>query len=233
MEDTSKALSQDIDRGAALWWQKRTLLLVLIAGLLFTSAGTLRWDAGWRIVLLAVLGLVAEGLALPRALKADRSRVREGSKRWDAVYVRLIGIALYLGIFVTAGIDARLAITEPLSSVLVWAALVGWVLAYVLALRAMRQNPYFSRTVRIQEGHRVIDSGPYRRVRHPGYAASLLFLVTTPLLMESLLAFVPVGLAIIGLVARTAAEDRTLRRELDGYASYAARVRYRLIPALW
>ena len=100
----------------------------------------------------------------------------------------------------------------------------------------MTANPHFEKTVRIQtdRDHRVIDSGPYRIVRHPGYAATAVgLLLATPLLLRSWWAFVPAVAGVAWLVLRTALEDRTLRRELAGYESYAARVRWRLVPGVW
>ena len=142
---------------------------------------------------------------------------------------------LFLGIFVVAGLDAvRFE----------WSAMpVGWwalglalfVAGTSLFSWSMGVNPFFEKTVRIQtdRGHRLIDTGPYACVRHPGYVGFLGWILAPPLLLLSWWAFVPAALSVAGLVARTALEDRTLRAELDGYADYARRVRYRLIPGLW
>jgi protein-S-isoprenylcysteine O-methyltransferase Ste14 len=107
----------------------------------------------------------------------------------------------------------------------------GW----ALAIWSMVVNPFFEKTVRIQtdHGHRVIDTGPYAYVRHPGYVGFVGWILSTPLLLASAWAFVPALLAVVGLVIRTALEDRTLHAELPGYAEYAARVRFRLIPGVW
>jgi protein-S-isoprenylcysteine O-methyltransferase Ste14 len=96
-------------------------------------------------------------------------------------------------------------------------------------------NPFFEKTVRIQleHGHQVVDTGPYAYVRHPGYTGFIAWIIATPLLLCSAWAFAPALLAIIGVVIRTALEDRTLHAELPGYPEYAARVRYRLAPGLW
>ena len=96
-------------------------------------------------------------------------------------------------------------------------------------------NPFFEKTVRIQtdRGHRVIDRGPYAYVRHPGYLGFVGWILAAPLLLLSAWAVVPSFLAVLGIVIRTALEDRTLKLELPGYTDYAARVHYRLIPRLW
>jgi protein-S-isoprenylcysteine O-methyltransferase Ste14 len=96
-------------------------------------------------------------------------------------------------------------------------------------------NPFFEKTVRIQtdNGHRVIDKGPYAYVRHPGYVGFVGWIFSTPLLLASAWAFAPALLAAVGIVIRAALEDRTLHAELPGYPEYAARVRFRLIPEVW
>jgi len=97
------------------------------------------------------------------------------------------------------------------------------------------ENRFFTSTVRIQteRGHQVCDSGPYRFVRHPGYAGSLLGVVGIPLALDALWAFVAAAFALVVSVVRTALEDRTLMENLPGYREYARRVRYRLFPGLW
>jgi protein-S-isoprenylcysteine O-methyltransferase Ste14 len=96
-------------------------------------------------------------------------------------------------------------------------------------------NKFFEVTVRIQteRGQRVIDTGPYAVVRHPGYVASILFCVGTALCLGSVWALIPAGLASALLVLRTRWEDQTLQAELPGYQEYTQRVRYRLIPGVW
>jgi protein-S-isoprenylcysteine O-methyltransferase Ste14 len=100
---------------------------------------------------------------------------------------------------------------------------------------SMVVNPFFEKTVRIQteHGHRVIDTGPYAYVRHPGYAGLVGWILSTPLLLGSAGAMIPASLAVIGIVIRTALEDHTLYAELPGYAEYVARVRFRLLPGVW
>ena len=99
----------------------------------------------------------------------------------------------------------------------------------------MGENPFFEKTVRIQSerGHRVVDTGPYRLVRHPGYLGFFAWILSTPLLLGSWWAFGPAVVSVAAVVVRTALEDRTLKAELPGYADYARCVRYRLIPGLW
>jgi len=96
-------------------------------------------------------------------------------------------------------------------------------------------NPFFSAVVRIQRdrGHRVIEAGPYRLVRHPGYLGGLLSQLAAPLVLESVWAWIPAALIVVLVGVRTAQEDRALRAELEGYVAYAARVPRRLLPGIW
>jgi len=106
---------------------------------------------------------------------------------------------------------------------------------YVLASYALIENAYFSGTVRIQEerGHKVVSSGPYAWVRHPGYLGSLLASLGIPLLLDSVWAFIPAIIIGVFFIIRTSLEDHFLQENLAGYREYAQKVRYRLLPGVW
>lgn len=114
-------------------------------------------------------------------------------------------------------------------------ALTGIVLGYGFSSWALVENRFFSGTVRIQteRGHHVVSIGPYRMMRHPGYAGGLLGYVFIPILLDSLWAFIPAILLAIVMVTRTALEDNILQAELPGYKEYAQQTRYRLLPGIW
>ncbi|MCK5593262.1 isoprenylcysteine carboxylmethyltransferase family protein, partial [Candidatus Bathyarchaeota archaeon] len=117
-------------------------------------------------------------------------------------------------------------------------AAVGFVLFIVSTILlnwAMIVNPHFEPTVRIQKDrdHKVITSGPYKRVRHPGYLAGILFTLSIPLIIGSVFTLIPSGIYSLLMIIRTSLEDKTLHKELEGYSEYAKRVRYRLFPEIW
>ena len=114
-------------------------------------------------------------------------------------------------------------------------ALVLILVGYAIGSWALMENRFFSGVVRIQveRGHQVVTTGPYRWVRHPGYAGALLTYWLTPVLLDSLWTFLPVAAMTVVLIIRTALEDRTLTSELLGYAEYAGRTRFRLLPGIW
>ena len=138
--------------------------------------------------------------------------------------------------FVVAGLDSgRLGWSGPVPRAVTRAGLALMFAGQVVFALSKRENAFFSSTVRIQpeRGHRVCDTGPYRVVRHPGYVGMLLSQLAFPLVMASWWAFAPAAVGAALLVARTALEDRFLQAELPGYAEYAARTRWRLVPGVF
>ncbi len=205
--------------------------------LFFGLAGSLHWIRGWAYIGLLTLGQTASILYVWRTnpiLIRMRSRVGKGTKKWDKILLGLFGLT-YLAITVVAALDKR----YDWSSMRIWYFWVGTVfyaLSTIVATWAMSVNPYFEKTVRIQDerDHRVIDSGPYRFVRHPGYLETIGgFILTPPLMLGSWLAFIPALISTAILIIRTSLEDRTLRKELSGYEDYVRQVRYKLVPRIW
>ena len=168
-------------------------------------------------------------------LMAQRLKIkREGSKLWDEVLMRITNLTLIFLIPIFAGLDFRFNISY-FDSIYIWIGLI-FVLASTLLLNwAMITNPHFEPTVRIQKdrNHTVIRNGPYNIVRHPGYLAGILFVVSIPFLIGSLFTFVVVGIYFILIILRTFLEDNTLQKELEGYPEYVNQVKYRLFPLIW
>jgi protein-S-isoprenylcysteine O-methyltransferase Ste14 len=212
-------------------------LIVIQAALLFVSAGTLRWSAGWWYIgLYFLLVLIASFIMLPHRSEvvAERSRGTAGAKSWDLWVTRGIAVPS-LGLLVLAGLDERWNWTAPLPlSVRVFGGL-AFGLGYALVIWAMYTNQYFSQVVRIQteRGHVAVTNGPYQYVRHPGYIGMLTSFFGAAFLLDSLYGLICFALYAPLVILRTALEDRTLRAELPGYAEYAGRTCYRLIPGLW
>lgn len=217
--------------------------VVFVAATLFIPAGTLNWAMGWALVGIYAVWVAATALILipnnPELL-VERATRKKGNKTWDTVILSIVGLTT-IAKHILAGLDVRWGWTPqalpagqmPLA--LQMAALVVAALGYALGTWAMAANAFFSKVVRIQadRGHAVATGGPYRYVRHPGYIGTIAFELATPIVLGSLWALIPGGLAALLFVVRTALEDRTLQEELDGYTEYAARVRYRLLPGIW
>jgi len=210
------------------------------AAVLFAAAGTLRWPTAWAYLgLTALFGLVSRILALQKNpdLLTERAEGlgKEDTADWDKVLMPLTAIAGPMVMLMVAGLDKRFSWSEPVPACLMVAALLVVILGCLVGTGATVVNRYFSAVVRIQQdrGQTVVDVGPYRAVRHPGYAGAVAAYLATPFLLGALWALVPVFVIIGLIVVRTSLEDRTLRRELPGYAEYTRRVRYRLFPGVW
>lgn len=214
------------------------LSIVFGGVLLFGGAGRFDWLWAWIYLGLATGFVVMTGLLLlpsHRDVIAERAGVGQGAKAWD----RWLGggTAVFSSVFglLVAGLDARFGWTLalPLRTHLIG---VGCFLAGSgLLTWAMAANRFFSIVVRIQKdrGHTVVDAGPYAVVRHPGYVGWIVSALAVPLVLGSAWALVPAGIGVVLMIVRTVLEDRTLREELPGYADYAARVRFRLLPGVW
>lgn len=197
------------------------------------------WWEAWVYALVSILGFV-----LSRALAARRhpdllaERIRSirylDAKPWDKYLTPIVGFGGGL-IALVAGLDALYGWSPAFSLPVTILALGGFLAGYVLGSYALIENRFFSGTVRIQteRGHRLVSSGPYAWIRHPGYAGAMLTYLATPFFLDSIWALIPAGALAILLVIRTSLEDRTLQEELEGYRAYTSIVRFRLLPGLW
>lgn len=207
--------------------------LVLMGLLLFGSAGTIAFLRGWALLVLfavptALIGLLLGRYAPERLEKRLRMRETERAQR---LVVALSGLILTAGLAV-AGLDARFGWT-PLPVWLSAAAGALFLAGYALYGEVLRESAFLSRSVELQEGQRLIDTGLYRAVRHPMYLATVLIFLAIPLVLGSGIAFL-VFLPYPALMAlRIENEEKLLRDGLEGYVEYCQRVRYRMIPYLW
>ena len=209
----------------------RWLLATAIAGSAILLGGNARDPWLWAYV--AAFGVV--GLLAMTSLDDDLVRERfsppdPGADRLSLRFVRLVA----LGHLVMGILDSRFGWTnvpEPLRAV----GLIGFIASFLLIVHAARANRYFSSVVRIQSerGHRVVDSGPYASIRHPGYAAMLPLAQCSALALGSWLAFAAAFAYSALIFRRVRFEDNFLQERLQGYSDYAARVRYRIIPRVW
>jgi protein-S-isoprenylcysteine O-methyltransferase Ste14 len=208
--------------------------LAITAACLFGSAGRLDWSNAWVLLGLSLATGLAFTVGRDPELAAERRKIKDG-KSWDKA---LVGITVLLGPmaqWITAGLDQRFHWSKGMPPWAFVAGVTAAVLTAALTAWAMRSNKFFSSVVRIQKdrGHTVVDSGPYRFIRHPGYSGMAVYTLATPLILASYWAMVPAAATALVIVVRTAMEDATLHNELAGYADYARRVRYRLFPAIW
>lgn len=211
-----------------------TLVLLILCAAVFGGARRLDWPGGWVGVLLVFGGLVFQDVYVRRhnpGLFERRRRQNRAAALWDRLIVycsQLATPALFL--VCAADGSARYPAFPPAAAWL--AGVVLWACGQGLVAWAMGTNLFFEGTVRLQEeeGHHVISHGPYRFVRHPGYAGLLLFAAAIPLLFGSPWGAIPAALFPGWIIPRILGEERMLLAQLSGYADYARRVRWRLVP---
>ena len=207
--------------------------LLLSFLLLFAPAGTWNYPGGWLFIGLMFVPMLILGLALylkaPELLK-KRLNMKETQK--DQVWVVALSGVLFIACFLAAGFDFRFGWTR-VPGWLVWAAAVVQLGAYGLYAEVLRENAYLSRTVEVQEGQTVIDTGLYGIVRHPMYTATILMSLAIPLVLGSWISFLPMLLYPAIIIRRIHGEEAVLEEGLPGYREYKQKVCWRLIPYIW
>lgn len=207
--------------------------LLLVGVLLFLPAGGFAYRGAWLFIALLFIPMLLLGTVLlikAPSLLEKRLSVRETENAQKGV-IAASGL-LFIASFITAGLDFRFG----WSHVPTWAVIAAsavFLLAYALFAEVMRENAYLSRTVEVQKGQTVIDTGLYSIIRHPMYAVTLWLFLAIPVILGSwwsLLCILP----YIGVIAvRIKNEEKVLEERLDGYLAYENRVKYRMIPFLW
>jgi len=221
-------------------WVRLVVLYLLIPLILLICGGDLGWWQAWGYSLLILAaGIGGRIWAEQRhpGLTAERQNIEniQNAKTWDKVLAPLMAVSLVFPMVIVAGLDHRYNWSPEFP---LWLNIIGLILitfGYAFATWAVAENRFFSSVVRIQteRGHVVCDTGPYRFVRHPGYAGNILPLFGIVLALGSIWTLIPAAVAAIITLIRTVLEDQTLQEELPGYRDYAQHVRYRLIPGIY
>lgn len=204
-----------------------------IAALLLVPAGTLAYPNAWLFMGLLFIPMLIAGIVLllknPQLLQ---KRIDSKENETEQKAVLLLGGLMFLGGFVVAGLDFRFQ-WLALPRWLVYAASAVFLLSYLLYAEVMRENTYLSRTVKIQEHQKVIDTGLYGIVRHPMYSATIFLFMSMPLVLGSLLSFLVFLMYPIIIAKRIRNEEKVLEQGLEGYAEYKKRVKYKVLPFIW
>jgi protein-S-isoprenylcysteine O-methyltransferase Ste14 len=205
----------------------------LLAAILFASAGRIDLPWFWAVLALHASMLLAGIPFMDPDLRKERVRPGPGGRSRQ---VRLLALPMLLGHLVVAGLDVgRFGWSGPIPAVVQAVALTGYAAGLGLSLWAMAANRFFSPVVRIQaeRGHRLVSTGPYALLRHPGYTGLIVGSLCGGIALGSWWSLVPLAPFVGMFLWRTAMEDRFLHEGLEGYVGYANRVRYRLMPGLW
>lgn len=207
--------------------------IVAVGALVFVPAGTIHYCGAWRLmgvlfIPMFIFGLVARICSpdlLARRLQAKEERSQQGA------LVKLSGLIFVVG-FVVAGLDFRFGWSR-VSEVAVWCACGLFLIGYLLYAEVTRENVWLSRTIEVSEGQKVIDKGLYGVVRHPMYLATVLMFLAIPVILGSWWAVIPFAGYLPVIATRAVDEERFLAVELEGYADYCRRVRWRIVPFVW
>ncbi len=207
--------------------------VILLGLLLFLPAGTLRYGRAW--LLMAVLFIPMLGAGLVMLFKAPdllRKRLNMKEEQGEQKTVILLSGLMFTAAFVAAGLSFRFGFLQ-LPLWLSCAAAVAFLLGYLLFAEVLRENAYLSRTIEVQEGQRVVDTGLYGVVRHPMYAATIVLFLAMPLILGSLISFFIMLFYLPVIQKRIRNEEAVLASGLKGYEEYRKKVRYKVIPFLW
>ena len=207
--------------------------LILIGVILFLPAGSISWPNGWLFMLLLFVPMFIAGVVM--YLKAPnllRSRLSAKEKQDEQKSVIGLSGLMFFVSFLIAGLNYRFGWLEMQKGIVI-AGSVIFLLSYLLFGEVLRENEYLSRTIEVQEGQTVVDTGLYGIVRHPMYSATILLFLSMPVILGSPISFLIMLLYIPLIVKRIRNEEKVLEQELNGYTEYEKKIKYRLIPFVW
>ena len=207
--------------------------VILVGLLLFPAAGSFAFWRAWLLMGVLFIPMFVAGLILmkknPELL---RKRLNTKEEQMEQKEVVLFSGLMFLSSFIIAGLNFRFSwLVLP-----AWVTIIGTViflLAYVLYAEVLRENEYLSRTIEVQEGQKVIDTGLYGIVRHPMYMVTIVLFLAMPIILGSIISFVIMLVYIPIIAKRIRNEEKVLEEGLDGYKQYKERVKYRIIPFVW
>ena len=212
---------------------KFLLGVVLVGLLLFLPAGTLNWFGGWLFMAILFIPMFCAGVVMMiknPGLLASRLDAKEKRGK-QSIVVKLSGLMFLCG-FIVAGLGVRFDWFVLPMPVCICGAVV-FIVAYMLYAEVLRENTYLSRTIEVQEGQKVIDTGLYGIVRHPMYSVTLLLFLSMPIVLGSVWSLLIFLVYPFIIAARLLDEEKFLEEELEGYREYKQKVKYRLIPFIW
>jgi protein-S-isoprenylcysteine O-methyltransferase Ste14 len=212
------------------------IYLASLVAVLFISAGRVDWTMGWASLGIYIVISFVNFVLVDPALVSERTQMRRGVNPRDFILASISFLFFFPLTLLVAGLDVgRHGWSPPIPLAAQVIALVVFTLGNTIGSWSMVRNKYFSTFLRIQKDrdHMVITDGPYRYVRHPGYAGTIMASIALPISLGSLWALIPAFAGACGFVIRTYFEDRILVKELGGYREYARNVPFRLLPGIW
>lgn len=219
-----------------LFFQAITKFLIgalLVGALIFVPAGTIKFLNGWIFMGVLFVPMFIFGIYLmfknPDLLKRRlNAKEKEGEQK---NVIALSGLMFMAG-FVIAGLNYRFA-WVVLPNIVTIVASIVFVISYILYAEVLRENTYLLRTIEVEKGQKVVDTGMYGIVRHPMYIVTILLFLSIPLILGSIISFVIFLMYPFIIIKRIKNEEKVLERDLEGYIEYEKKVKYRLIPFIW
>ena len=207
--------------------------VILVGLLLFPAAGSFEFWQAWLLMGVLFIPMFVAGLILMKKNPSLlRKRLNAKEEQLEQKEVVLFSGLMFLASFVVAGLNFRFSwLVLP-----AWVTIVGTVLfllAYALYAEVLRENEYLSRTIEVQEGQKVVDTGLYGIVRHPMYMATIFLFLSMPIILGSIVSFLIMLLYIPIIAKRIRNEEKVLEEGLDGYKLYKEKVKYRIVPFVW
>ena len=207
--------------------------IIIVGALIFLPAGTCKFWNGWLFMGLLFIPMILAGFILmAKNPKLLEKRLNAKEKENEQKVVIMLSAIMFIAGFVLAGLNYRYQWIQ-LPNIIVIIASVLFLISYILYAEVMRENTYLSRTIEVQEGQKVVDTGLYGIVRHPMYAITILLFLTFPLILGSIISFVIFLMYPFIIIKRIRNEEMVLEKELNGYTDYKKKVKYRLFPFIW
>lgn len=219
-----------------LFFQAITKFLIgalLVGALIFVPAGTIKFLNGWIFMGVLFVPMFIFGIYLmfknPDLLKRRlNAKEKEGEQK---TVIALSGLMFMAG-FVIAGLNYRFG-WVVLPNIVTIVASIVFVISYILYAEVLRENAYLLRTIEVEKGQKVVDTGMYGIVRHPMYIVTILLFLSIPLILGSIISFVIFLMYPFIIIKRIKNEEKVLEKDLEGYIEYEKKVKYRLIPFIW
>ena len=206
---------------------------ILLGLLLFVPADTISWPNGWLFMFLLFVPMFIAGILM--YLKAPnllRSRLKAKETQDEQKSVISLSAVMFIASFVLSGLNYRFGWLQMPKSLVIIGSVI-FVMSYVMFGEVLRENEYLSRTIEVQEGQHVVDTGLYGIVRHPMYSATIFLFLSMPIVLGSVISFFIMLFYIPLIVKRIRNEEVVLEKDLIGYSEYKNKVKYRLVPFIW
>lgn len=212
---------------------KFLLGFIIISLLIFLPAGTIYFYKGWLFIIVLFVPMFIAGIVMmiknPKLL-ASRLDAKEKQKE-QSIVIKISGLMFIIG-FIVAGLDYKYQWFQ-LPNIVSYVFIIIFLISYFMWAIVLKQNTYLSRTIKVDDNQKVIDTGLYSIIRHPMYTATLFLFLSMPLILGSFLSFLIFLLYPILIIIRIINEEKFLLKNLNGYAEYRKKVKYRLIPFIW